>query len=142
MIDQPLEVFGEAAVATEPAEDPLNHPAPWNDLETLGMRRSFDDFQPKPGSNCMAGGDGALIASIGKQASQPGELAFDPTVGLGQAIAILDVGGMGDQVQRQADCVGDQMALSTVDLISRIVAAQPAGFRGFDALAIDHARRR
>ena len=103
MIDQPLEVFGEAAVATEPAEGPLNHPAPWNDLETLGMRRSFDDFQPKPGSNCTAGGDGALIASIGEEADEPREQALDPVTGHGQPVAILDNGSMNDDIERKTE---------------------------------------
>src|SRR5918994_4274098 len=44
-LDQPLEVLGEAAVAAEPGEAALDHPAPWQDLEAAEVRRSSHDLQ-------------------------------------------------------------------------------------------------
>lgn len=89
MVDQPFEVFGEAPVASDPAEGPFDHPASRDLLEAFGMRRSFYDLQQEPSADCTAR---TLIAGIGKQACQPGELPFDPVAGQGQTITILDVG--------------------------------------------------
>lgn len=104
------------------------------------MRRPFGDLQPEPVGDCIAGSDEALITGICKETLQPGEPPFDPTAGQGQTITVLDIGGMHRKVQRQAERAGDEMALSAVDLLSRVVATQTAGFRGFDTLAIDHTR--
>ena len=42
---QALEVLGEAAVAGQPGEAALDHPAPRQHLEALRRRRSLDDLQ-------------------------------------------------------------------------------------------------
>ena len=42
---QTLEVFGEASIASQPAEGAFDHPASWDDLEAVFTRRSFDDLQ-------------------------------------------------------------------------------------------------
>ena len=36
--DQPLEAFGEPAIATDPVESAFDHPASGNDLETFTQR--------------------------------------------------------------------------------------------------------
>jgi hypothetical protein len=58
----------------------------------------------------------------------------------GCAVAVLDIGGVNDGSDQQALRVGDDMALSALDLLARIKAPRPAAFRGFHALAVDHAR--
>lgn len=81
-------------MAPEPAEGPLDEPTPWDHREALGLVGSFDDLRPQPGFGRDAGGDRALVATVGEQASQPRELPFDPPAGQGQAVAVLDAGRM------------------------------------------------
>ena len=57
---------------------------------------------------------------------------------IGCAVAVLDIGGVDDGSDQKALRVGDDMALSALDLFTRIIAPWPATFRGFDALAVDH----
>ena len=47
-----------------------------------------------------------------------------------------------DQADQQAEGVGDDVTLATLDLFARVVAANTAAFRGLDALTIDDAGRR
>ena len=105
------------------------------------MRRPFDDLQLEACAGGVARGDGALVAGIGEEAKRPGELPLHPSAGLGQAVTVLDVGRVHRQIEGQTDRVGDQMALASVDLFAGVIAAQPAGFRGPHALAVDHTSR-
>jgi len=140
--DQSLEVFGQTAVASEPAEGSFDHPTSWDDLEALGMQRPFDDLEPKPGASGMVCGDRALIAGVRKEAHQPGELPLDPFAGLGQAVTVLDARGMNREVQWQADRISNQMTLAPIDFLASVIATQTARFRGFHALTVNHTRRR
>ena len=92
-LDQALEVFGEAAVAGQPGEAALDHPAPRQDLEATAVRRALDDLQPQPFAGCGRGGDGALVAAVGEQVAKPGKAAPDAGADQGQAVAVLDVAG-------------------------------------------------
>ena len=38
--------------------------------------------------------------------------------------------------------IGQDVPLAALDLLALVIAPRPAGFRGLDALAVDHARRR
>ena len=56
----------------------------------------------------------------------------------GCSIAVLDVGGVDQAVDQIALGVGQDMALAAHDLLARVIAPWPAGFRGLHALAVDH----
>jgi hypothetical protein len=92
-------------------------------------------------SPCV-GGDGALVAAVGKEMGKPREAPPDPADKQGEAVAVLDVGGMDHERERQAKRVGQQMALAAVDLLGRIEPPWAAGFGGLDALAVDDAGAR
>ena len=81
------------------------------------------------------------IATIGEDVAQPGEAMADGPEDVRGAVAILDPGGMDDGEQQQAQRIGHDVALAPLDLLARIEARNPAALGGFDALAIDHARR-
>jgi hypothetical protein len=81
-----------------------------------------------------------LIGTVGEQVKQRGKRFFDLWADQTEAVTVLDVGGMNHQDQRQAEGVDDQMALAPLDLFAGVVPSRTAGFRGFDALAVDHAR--
>src|SRR4051794_711399 len=136
-VDQALEVLGEAAVAAEPGEGALDHPAPWQQVEAGGVTRPLDDLELQSLARGGVQSDIALIAGIGEQVTEPGKAPTDPGTDWRQAVAILDAGRMDHQPQRQAQGVGEQMSLAAVDLLAGVEAALAAGFGGLDALAVD-----
>lgn len=110
-------------------------------METEGIRRPLDDLEPQPFRCRRAGGDLALVATVGEQEAQSGKAAANAPADHHEAIAILDVGRMDRERQRQAQGVGDQMTLAAQHLLAGVESARPAGFGGLDALAVDDAGR-
>jgi hypothetical protein len=55
-----------------------------------------------------------------------------------RAVAILNSGAVNLDPDQQSARVGDDMALSPLDPLARIIPANPATFRGFYALAVDN----
>jgi len=55
-------------------------------------------------------------------------------------VAVLNVGGVNDKADQQANGVGDDMALAPLDLFTGIITTNPATFRGFNGLTVDHPR--
>ena len=49
---------------------------------------------------------------------------------------------MNDHEQHQSDRVGNDVTFAALDLLSGVITANTATFRGFNALAVDHAGRR
>ena len=99
--------------------------------------RALDDLEPQPLACRRTGGDLALVAGIGKQVPEPGEAPVESGADQGQAVAVLDVGGMDDQPQRQAQRVGEQMSLAAVDLLAGIEPPRATRLGCLDALAVD-----
>ena len=58
------------------------------------------------------------------------------------AIPILNVGPVNDKTDEKTDRIGDDVALAPLDPFSGIIAANPAAFSGFYALAVNHTRCR
>ena len=76
-LGQALEVLGEPAIAAQPGEAALDHPALGQEHEALGVAAP-DDREAQPGSGGDAGGDVALVAGIREQAGEPGKPGLDP----------------------------------------------------------------
>ena len=73
------------------------------------FRQGFLEFRP-------------LIAAIGKQLFQE---RIHPEQGCKKqnaAVAVLDIGGMNDHVQQQAQRIYENMALLALDLFARVIA--------------------
>ena len=83
---------------------------------------AFDDLD-RPGSGlCQRRRQlRSLIVGIGEDAFDEGEASARATVEDQQrAIAILQIGRMNDDVQQEAECVDQDMALAPGDLLARI----------------------
>ena len=85
---------------------------------------ALDDFQ-FPATRL--GDDGrrlrSLIASIGEDALDEGkQVARAPVEHPSGAIAILDVGGMNDDIQEQPERVDQDVPLAARDLLARVIA--------------------
>src|SRR5207237_8768534 len=76
---------------------------------------------PTTGPSCGLRGARSLIAGIGKDALDEGEEAAGaPIENQARPVAFLNVGGMNDDVQQEAERVDQDMALAPGDLLARI----------------------
>jgi hypothetical protein len=123
-----LEIPDEAAVAVEPGEAALDHPAAGQDSDASEIGRSPDDLEAEPFARRRRGGADALVGAVGKQMGQPREAPPGAGADQGQAVAVLDVGGPDRERQQQPPRVGDQVALATVDVLAGIPGVQPFGW--------------
>lgn len=57
----------------------------------------------------------------------------------GRTVAVLDVGGVNDDTDQQAQRVEDDVPLAAQDFLAGIKATNAAAFRGFHALPVDDA---
>src|SRR3546814_10592866 len=69
--------------------------------------------------------------------AQPREATDDLGQHQRRAIAILDIGSMDHGMDQIAIGVGQDVALASLDLLPRVIAARPAASRGLHTLAVD-----
>src|SRR5438067_9091626 len=116
-----LEIARQTAIAADPGEGALDDPA-------LGQHDEFvqlvalDDLQyPTTGAGSRSRGARSLIAGIGEDARNEGEEAAGASIeNQPRPIAVLNVGGMYDDVQQESERVDQDMALAPGDLLARI----------------------
>ena len=122
---QHLVVFAVATVSAQPCESPLHDPPLGQHLESGDVVAAFDDLQ-KPAAQLLGPFDQlAGISSVGPDQLQPREQAGEfPQDQLG-AVAILDIACMYDNRNNQAEGIDDNVPLSAVDLLPRIVTVYP-----------------
>ena len=134
-----LPVFCEAAAATEPGKGTLDDPAAGNDDEARCTIGSLDDLDRRP-IHALHGDFQLLtsVSTVSEQMSKRGKALFRVGDDVWRAIPVLNISGMRDRAQHIALCISEYMALAALDLLARIIAARPAAFRGFHALAVDH----
>jgi len=58
------------------------------------------------------------IAAIGEHVAQPGEAMADGPEDAGRTVAVLHAGRMDDRKQQQAERIGHDMALASLDLLA------------------------
>ena len=88
------------------------------------MIGALDDFSFEVGQDFRQGflELRSLIAAVGKQLFQE---RIHPEQGCQKqnaAVAVLDIGGMNDHVQQQAQRIYENMALLALDLFARVIA--------------------
>ena len=133
-----LEVLGEAAVSVEPGQGALYDPATKHDFEVVRLIGALDDLDGplvdavQATAKLVSG-----ITAVGEQAAQPGEAGDHTGQQQGRSVAELHVGGVNHGVDQIAFSVGEDVALTALCLLARVITTRPAGFRCFDALAID-----
>jgi hypothetical protein len=83
---------------------------------------ALDDLEyPTAGPGCGLRGAGSLIAGIGEDALDEGEEAAGASIeNQSRPVAVLNVGGMDDDVQQEAERIDQDMALAPGDLLARI----------------------
>ena len=119
-LNQRLIVFGKSSILTQPGKRSLNNPSPGKD-DKLVRLGSFDDF------NGPAVPPNRPIHKLpGITAIRPDDFKASPsrTQLLDQqlaAVTVLDVGRVNDQREDQAERVNDDMALTPLGFLARIV---------------------
>ena len=117
-----FEVAGQASIATDPGERPLDNPPFGQNLKS-GSVRSLDDLQsPSTGAPHRHRHFASGISAISKNAFDEREQSSRPTQQLQGAITVLNIGGMNDDVQQEAQRVDQDVPLATLDLLARVVA--------------------
>jgi len=84
---------------------------------------TLDDLQtPRTGARDRGGHLRPLIAAIGIDARDEREAPPGPAQEIQGAVAVLDAGGMDDDVQQEAERVDEDVPLAPERLLARIVA--------------------
>ena len=131
-----LPIFGEPAAAIEPGDGALDDPSLGQDHKSFDLIRAFDDLdfdaRQHPSQGVVEGG--TLIGRIGKQLGQERMQPEHRGEQQDAAVAILDVGGMNNGVQQQAQRIYEKMAFLALDLLARIIARRVDPGPPFSAL--------
>ena len=118
-----LEIARQAAIAADPSQGSFDDPALGQDDEFVQFVALDDLKHPTAGPGCGLRGAGSLIAGIGEDALDEGEEAAGASIeNQSRPVAVLNVGGMDDDVQQKAERIDKNVALAPGDLLARIVA--------------------
>ena len=83
---------------------------------------ALDDLKhPTTGAGRRSRGAWSLIAGIGEDALDEGKEAAGASIeNQSRAVAVLNVGGMNDNVQQEAERIDKDVALAPGDLLARV----------------------
>jgi len=116
-----LEITRQAAIAANPGQGSFDGPALGQDDEFVQFVALDDLEHPTAGPGCGSRGARSLIASIGEDALDEGEEAAGASIeNQPRPVAVLNIGGMDDDVQQEAERIDQDMALAPGDLLARI----------------------
>ena len=116
-----LEIAGQEAIAADPGQSSFDDPALGQDDEFVQFVSLDDLDHPMAGPSCGVGDAGPLVAGIGEDVLDEREEATGaPIENQPRPIAILNVGGMDDDVQQKAERIDKDVALAPGDLLARI----------------------
>lgn len=134
----PFVVATESAIAPQPTEGPLHDPASRQYLEgvKVGALYNFDRAAPQPAGPLQ---QRSGVAAIGPDMfdASTSFLAEEGSQQLLGAIPVLNVRRQDQDPEHQADCVDQDVAFTSVDLLARIVTPLVAGLGTLGALAVD-----
>src|SRR6266853_3331123 len=116
-----LEVACQAAIAADPGQGSFDDPTLGQDDEFVQLVALDDLEHPTAGPGCGSRGARSLIDGIGEDALDKGEEAAGaPIENQPRPVAVLNIGGMDDDVQQEAERIDKDMALAPGDLLARI----------------------
>ena len=116
-----LEIARQAAIAADPRERPFDNPAFGQDDEFVQFVAFDDRNRPTAGLGSGSRDARPLVAGIGKDALDEGkEAARAPIEHQLRPVAVLNIGGMDDDVQQKAERIDQNVALAARDLLARI----------------------
>jgi hypothetical protein len=128
-----LPVLGQPAASPQPCECALHDRATRQELEAFGFVRPLDDLQGERADllhRALKLRSG--IAAVGEDVSQPRPAFENGPEGSRCAVPVLDIGGVDDETDHQADGVDNDVTLAPVDLLSRVEVTNSAAFRCLD----------
>src|SRR5450755_2601354 len=107
-----------------PGDCTLDDPALGHHDESFDLIRALDDFGFELRQNFAQGllEHRPLIAAVGKQLFQERIHPEQASKKQEAAVAILDIGGVNDRVQKQTQRIYEKVALLALDLLARIIA--------------------
>ncbi len=94
-------------------------------LEASHVVASPDNFQYPPATLVNPVNQHARISAVSPDQLETFELPLQPAQHHLGTVAVLHVGRVNDDRQEQSQCVYDNMALATLDLLAGIVTANP-----------------
>jgi hypothetical protein len=96
----------------------------WEHDESFGVIRTLDDFSFDVGQNFCERllESRPLIAAVGEQLRQERILPEQSGKKQDAAVTILDIGGVNNRVEQQAQRIYEKVALLALDLLARIIA--------------------
>ena len=116
-----LEIACQTAIAADPGQGSFDDPALGQDDEFVQFVALDDLEHPTTGAGSRSRGARSLIAGIGEDALDEGEKAAGASIeNQPRPVAVLNVGGMDDDVQQEAERIDQNMALAPSDLLARI----------------------
>ena len=116
-----LEIARQAAIAADPCQRAFDDPAPGQHDEFVQLVALDDLEHPTTGAGSHSRGAWSLIAGIGEDALDEGEKAAGASIeNQPRPVAVLNIGGMDDDVQQEAERIDKDMALAPGDLLARI----------------------
>ena len=116
-----LEIARQAAIAADPGQGSFDDPALGQDDEFVQLVALDDLEHPTASPGCGLRRARSLIAGIGEDALDEGKKAAGASIdNQSRPVAVLNVGGMDDDVQQEAERIDQDMALAPGDLLARI----------------------
>jgi hypothetical protein len=116
-----LEIARQTAIAADPGQRAFDDPALGQDDEFVQFVALDDLDHPMAGAGGGSRDAWSLIAGIGEDALDEGEEAAGaPIENQPRPVAVLNVGGMDDDVQQKAERINKDVALAPDDLLARI----------------------
>jgi hypothetical protein len=116
-----FEVAGEAAVAANPSEGSLDDPALGQDDELVQFGALDDLHDPTARPHGGLHHPRSLITSVGEDALDEGKEAACASIKhKPRPIAVLQVGGMDDDAQEEAERIDEDVPPAPRDLLARI----------------------
>jgi hypothetical protein len=118
-----LEIACQAAIAADPCQGSFDDPALGQDDEFVQFVALDDLDHPLAGAGSGSRDAWSLVAGIGEDALDEGEQAARaPIENQPRPVAVLNIGGMDDDVQQKAERIDKDVALAPGDLLARIEA--------------------
>ena len=119
-------VLGRAATPSEPGESAFDHPAARDDFEALGGVGAFDDLhRPAPDLLQSSFQLGSGIAAICEYMTQQRVVGRYGLQQVRRAVAILNIGTMHRKANQEADGIGDDVTLASIDPLAGVIALTP-----------------
>ena len=106
-------VLGQPSASPEPCKGELDDPSAWDDLEALCRIGAFDDLDgPFADAVECPAQFWPGIASIGEDMPQPRAGFADRGENLRCTVAVLNIGGMNDRTEHQAQGIDHDVTLA------------------------------